>query len=215
MIARTALLALTALACLAAPASAQDYGAPDTLSIPPASGIVPKPRNFALGIGLGTYRWEDPSPFDAPYDDLTMTTLSIERMLWRGVRGRASMAAGKTSLHVGSQEVDAWVMPFDLQVLLAPDFGPFRRFGVMPYAVGGFGSLVTNPSGDLEDFELTTRSQSQWTYGGGIQGRFERFEGRLEGTMAGVRLSDPVESEVRDTQTVHNRRWEGRISWLF
>lgn len=212
---RAALLALTALACLAPPASAQDYGASDTLAIPPASGIVPKPRNFAFGVGLGAYRWEEPSPFDAPYDDLTMTTLSIERMLWRGIRGRASMAAGKTSLHVGAQEVDAWVMPFDLQVLLAPDFGPFRRLGVMPYAVGGFGSLITNPSGDLEDLELTTRSQSQWTYGGGIQARVERFEGRIEGTMAGVRLSDPVESEVRDTQTVHNRRWEGRVSWLF
>ena len=138
------------------------------------------------------------------------------RMLWRGVRGRASMAAGKTTLHVEPDEVDAWVMPFDLQVLLSPDFGPFRRFGVMPYAVGGFGSLITNPSGDTEDLELTTRSQSQWTYGGGVQASFlERFEARLESTAAGVRLSDPVVSEERDTQTVHNRRWEGRISWLF
>ena len=84
-------------------------------------------------------------------------------------------------------------MPFDLQVLLSPDFGPFRRFGVMPYAIGGFGTLVTNPSGDLEDLELSTRSQSQWTYGGGIQARMlERFEARLESTVSGVRLTDPV-----------------------
>lgn len=204
------------VACLAGPASAQDYGAPDTLSVPPPSGIVPKPRSFAFAVGLGTYRWEEPSPFGAPYDDLTMISLSIERMLWRGVRGRASMAAGKTTLHVEPDEVDTWVMPFDLQVLLSPDFGPFRRLGVMPYAVGGFGSLITNPSGDTEDLELTTRSQSVWTYGGGVQASFrERFEARLESTAAGVRLSDPVESEERETQTVHNRRWEGRISWLF
>ena len=167
-------------------------------------------------MGVGSYRWEDPTPFGDPYEDLTMTTLSVERVLWRGIRGRASMGAGKTTLQVGAQGVDTWVMPFDLQVVLAPDFGPFRRFGVMPYAVGGFGSLITNPSGDLEDLELTTRSQSQWTYGGGILGRFlERFEARLESTAAGVRLADPVESEERETQTVHNRRWEGRISWLF
>lgn len=209
-------MGLTALACLAAPAAAQDYGAPDTLSPPPPSGLVPKPRRFALGIGVGSYQWEEPAPFATPYEDLTMTTLSIERMLWRGVRGRASMGAGKTALRIGSEEVDSWVMPFDLQVVVAPDFGPFRRFGVMPYAVGGFGSLVTNPSGDLEELELTTRSQSQWTYGGGILARvLDRFEARLEGTAAGVRLADPVESEERETQTVHNRRWEGRISWIF
>lgn len=209
-------MVVAALTCLAAPAAGQDYGAADTLSVPPPSGIVPKPRNFALGIGVGSYLWEDPSPFPQHYDDLTMTTLSVERILWRGVRGRASMGAGKTTLQVGSDEIEAWVMPFDLQVVLAPDFGPFRRFGVMPYAVGGFGSLVTNPSGDLEDLEFTTRSQSQWTYGGGILARvLERFEARLESTAAGVRLADPVDSEERETQTVHNRRWEGRISWLF
>ena len=215
--ARTALLALTALACLATPASAQDYGASDTLSVPPPSGIVPKPKNFAFAVGVGTYRWEDPSPFEAPFDDLTMTSLSIERMLWRGMRGRASMAAGKTTLQVGSDQVDAWVMPFDLQVVVAPDFGPFRRFGVMPYAVGGFGSLVTNPSGDLEDLDLTTRSQSQWTYGGGIQARYRiasRAESRARRRAFGS--SDPGgEPRNANTQTVHNRRWEGRISWLF
>jgi hypothetical protein len=171
---------------------------------------VPKPRAFAVGVGVGSYRWEDPAPFE----DLTTTSLSIERLLWRGVRGRAGMAAGKTTLLAGAQEVDAWVMPFDLQVVLSPDFGPFRRLGVMPYAVGGFGTLITNPSGDLEDLELTTRSQSQWTYGGGILARVAgRFEVRFEGTAAGVRLADPVVSE--ETQTVHNRRWEGRIHWLF
>ncbi|HEY7470785.1 MAG TPA: hypothetical protein VIE68_00390 [Gemmatimonadota bacterium] len=179
---------------------------------PPASGIVPRQRAFAVGAGLGHYGWEDPSL----YDDLTMTSLSIERILVRGIRGRAAMAAGKTTLSVEEQGVDAWIMPFDLQLLVSPDFGPFRRYGVMPYAVGGFGTLITNPSGDVEELDLTTRSQSQWTYGGGIQARFrERFEARFERTIAGVRLADPVEAENRDTQTVHNRRWEGRLSWLF
>jgi hypothetical protein len=207
---------LTALACLAAPAAAQEYGAPDTLSVPPASGIVPKPQRFAFGVGMGPYEWESPAPFEAQYEDLTMISLSIERMLWRGVRGRATIAAGKSTLNAVPGGVDAWVMPLDLQVLLSPDFGPFRRFGVMPYALGGFGTLITNPSGDLEELELTTRSQSQWTYGGGIQARFlERFEARLERSIAGVRFADPVESEDRETQTVHNRRWEGRFSWLF
>lgn len=189
--------------CLAAPAAAQ---------APPPSGLVPKPRAFAVGVGVGRYLWEDPSP----YEDLTMTTISIERILWRGVRGRAGMAAGKTTLRAGTQEIDTWIMPFDMQIALSPDFGPFRRLGVMPYVVGGFGTLITNPSGDLEDLEFSTRSQSQWTYGGGVLARIGgRFEGRFEGTAAGARLTDPVVSENRDTHTVHNRRWEGRISWLF
>jgi len=209
---RALVVALAAIACMALPARAQDVGYPATPPVPPPSGIAPKPRAFALGMGVGHYGWEEPSPFQ----DLTMTSLSIERLLWRGIRGRATMAAGKTSLEVVEQEVDAWIMPFDLQVLLSPDFGPFRRFGVMPYAIGGFGTLITNPSGDVESLELTTRSQSQWTYGGGILARIRgRFEARFEGTAAGVRLADPVESENRDTETVHNRRWEGRMSWLF
>lgn len=181
------------------------------MSVPP-SGIVPRERAFAVGVGVGRYLWEDPSP----YEDLTMTSISIERILWRGVRGRAGMGAGKTILRAGATEVDAWIMPFDLQVVVSPDFGPFRRFGVMPYAVGGFGTLISNPTGDQEDLDLRTLSQSQWTYGGGILARVGgRFEGRFEGTAAGVRHADPLMPENRNTQTVHNRRWEGRISWLF
>jgi hypothetical protein len=180
--------------------------------VPPPSGLVPRERAFALGAGIGHYGWEDP----APYEDLTMTSISIERLLWRGIRGRAAMAAGKSTLMLDDGQVDVWIMPFDLQVLLSPDFGPFRRLGVMPYAVAGFGTLITNPSGDLEDLELTTRSQSQWTYGGGIQARVrERFAARLEWTLAGVKLADPITAENRETTTIHNRRWEGRMSWLF
>lgn len=206
---RAALLALVLLAS-AAPAGAQVLSG-DPPDAPPASGIVPRVRAFALVLGVGSYRWEDPSP----YEDMTMTSLSIERALWPGIRGRASIAAGKTTLTLESMSVDAWAMPLDLQVLLAPDFGPLRRLGVMPYAVGGLGTLITNPSGDT-DVELTTRSQSQWTYGGGVLARVGgRFEARLEGTSVGVRLAHPEEAEDRDTQTVHNRRWEGRISWLF
>lgn len=205
MIRRSALLALALLAG-AAPAGAQDV--PDA---PPPSGIVPPARGFALGLGVGSYDWEETSP----YEDMTMTTLSIERVLWRGIRGRASIGAGKTTLSVPAGSTEAWAMPIDLQVLLAPDFGPFRRLGIMPYAVGGFGTLITNPTGDVE-VELTTRSQSEWTYGGGILARLgDRFEARLEKTGVGVRLADPIEAEQRETRTIHNRRWEGRISWLF
>ena len=144
-----------------------------------------------------------------------MSSVSIERLLWRGVRGRAAMGAGKTDLQVEDQRSTRGSCPSTSRSF-SPDFGPFRRFGVMPYAIGGFGTLVTNPSGDLEDLELSTRSQSQWTYGGGIQARMlERFEARLESTVSGVRLTDPVVSANRETHTVHNRRWEGRMSWLF
>ena len=206
---RVVLVALALLASVA-PAGAQVLGG-DRPEAPPASGIVPPVRAFALGVGVGSYRWESP----APYEDMTITSLSIERALWPGIRGRASIAAGKTTLNVESGSVEAWAMPLDLQVLLAPDFGPLRRLGVMPYAVGGLGTLITNPSGDT-GVELTTRSQSQWTYGGGVLARVGgRFEARFEGTAIGVRLAHPEEAEERDTRTVHNRRWEGRISWLF
>lgn len=206
---RATLLALVFLAG-AAPAAAQVL-AGEPPDAPPPSGIVPRERAFALGLGVGSYGWEDP----APYEDMTVTSLSLERALWRGIRGRAAIAAGRTTLNLDSGSVEAWAIPVDLQVLLAPDFGPLRRLGVMPYAVGGLGTLITNPSGDT-GVELTTRSQSQWTYGGGIVARVGgRFEARFEGTSVGVRLADPVEAEDRDTETIHNRRWEGRVSWLF
>lgn len=206
---RATLFALAFLAG-AAPVAAQVL-AGEPPNAPPPSGIVPPERAFALGLGVGSYRWEGP----APYEDMTVTSLSLERALWRGIRGRVSIAAGRTTLNLDSGSVEAWAVPVDLQVLLAPDFGPLRRLGAMPYAVGGLGTLITNPSGDT-GVELTTRSQSQWTYGGGIVARVGgRFEARFEGTSVGVRLADPVETEDRDTETIHNRRWEGRISWLF
>jgi hypothetical protein len=197
-----------ALALGATPAVAQVAG-PGTGAAPPG-GIVERQRAFALGLAVGSYDWEDP----APYEDMTLTTLSIERKLWTGIRGRASISAGRTHVNLESGSAEVWATPVDLQVVLAPDFGPIARLGVMPYAVGGFGTLITNPTGDT-DVELTTRSQSQWTYGGGILARYGRFEGRLESTSVGVRLADPVKAEDRDTVTIHNRRWEGRISWLF
>ena len=192
------------------PLAAQDVPAE---AVPPPSGIVPRVRQFAVGGGIGRYGWEEVTP----YEDFTIGSLSIEVLLWRGgIRGRAGMGVGKTTLAVEEGERDTWVMPFDLQLLLAPDFGPFAGFPVMPYAVGGFGTLVTNPSGEGPEGDLPTRSQSQWTYGGGVEARVhERLEARIEGTMAGVRFADPFVGEERETQTIHNRRWEGRVSWLF
>jgi hypothetical protein len=173
---------------------------------------VPRARGFAIGGWIGHYSWEE----SAPYEDHAMGGVSIERLLWSGVRGRAAIGAGKTTLGLDDEDRDAWIMPFDLQVLLSPDFGPLRGFGVLPYGVLGFGSLVTNPSGVEGEESLPTRAQSQWTYGGGIQARLPgRLEARVEGSMAGIRFSDPVATEDRETQTIHNRRWEGRVSWLF
>ena len=179
-------------------------------SAPPAGGIVPPERNFALGLGIGVLGWDE----TAPFDDLTLASIGIERRLWTGIRGRAAMGVGSTEL-VAENPVDTNVYAFDLQVLVAPEFGPFRDLGVMPYGLVGLGSLVTDPDSD-QDREFPTRSQSQVTYGGGVAARlFERWEARGEVTAASLRLANPFEEENQDTNTIHNLRWEGRISWLF
>lgn len=199
MIRRATLLATL---LLAAPLQAQ---------VPPPGGIVPRVRSYALGIGVGSLRWDDA----APYDDLVVTSLSIERTLWRWLRGRAGMGYGTTTLDAGLG-VDTRVYAFDLQVVLIPAVGPLERIGILPYGVAGVGSLVTDPAGDPEGLEPVTRSQSQVTYGGGVRARLhERWEARAEATGISLRLADPLDGEERETSTIHNLRWEGRLSWIF
>ncbi|MDX1624503.1 MAG: hypothetical protein R3199_11050 [Gemmatimonadota bacterium] len=184
----------------------------DPAGAPPPGGIVPEARDYALGVAGAWLRWDG----DAPYEDTALVALEIDRALWSLFRGRAGVSAGSTSLTAGPvEDLDTWVMSFDLQLLLGADFGPFRQVGVVPYAIGGVGSLVTNPEGRGE-MDLPTRSQSMWTYGAGVRGRVaDRWEARLEGTVQGVRLADPVDPQDRESDTIHNTRWEGSVQWLF
>jgi hypothetical protein len=187
--------------------------------VPPAGDIVPPERVYALGLGVGSLRWDD----KAPYADMPLVSLAIERKLWSFIRGRAGLGIGQTDLDIAAatggadpgQPVDIDVYAIDLQVILGADFGPFRSVGVVPYAVAGLGSVVTDPAhGD--ERELPTRSQSQATYGGGVLARvLDRWEARGEVTVAALRLADPVDGEELGTDTIHNLRWEGRLSWLF
>lgn len=208
-----AALALAALLGVAAPAAAQaPAGEPPHGEVPPPGGIVPPLRFYELGLGAGSLAWDDA----APYDDATLAVLTIERRLWSFVRGRAGVGAGKTTLNAtGAEDVDTWVTSFDLHVLVGADVGPFRDAGVVPYALGGVGSLVTNPTGEGAG-DLVTRSQTMWTWGGGVRARFApRWGARAEVQSSGVRLADPVETEDRETRTIHNLRWEGSLQWTF
>lgn len=195
---------MVATLAIAAPAGAQ---------APPPGGMVEVERSYGLGLGLAGLRWDDES---IPFDDTALVSLSIERDLWRGMSGRASIARGSSTL-TGEEEgaIDAGVWSLDLQVLLALEFGPLARLPVLPYAIGGVGSLVTNPSGE-GGLDLPTRSQSQWSYGAGVRARIaSRWEAVVEGTGVGVRFADPFTPENRETRTIHNIRWEGRLQWRF
>jgi hypothetical protein len=208
--------ALALLVALALPAAARAQEAPLPLPgsdapAPPPGGLVGPEHGFALGAVVGTLRWDD----DAPYDDGLVWGLSLERRLWSFIRGRAGLTAGSTALPVESGEVDVWVMSFDLQVVVGADVGPLADARVVPYAVAGIGSLVTNPTGDSAG-ELPTRSQTQWGWGGGVRARLaERWEARAEATRRAVRLADPLDSEVLDTDTIHNLQIEGSLQWVF
>ena len=188
---------------------------------PPAGEIVTPERNYAVGLGVGSFRWDD----GAPFDDMALGSLTIERKLWGGIRGRAGVGAGMTALggppagdeegSVAREPVDTDVYVIDLQILAAPDFGPFEAIGTMPYVLAGVGSLVTDPS-SVRGRDLPTRSQSHLTYGAGVVARvLERWEARAEVTRSNFRLADPFEPEDVETDTIHNLRWEGRLSWLF
>lgn len=208
MRARVPMAVLVALA-FAAPLGAQPT-ADSELAAPPPGDLVPRDRPFTLGLGVGSLLWDD----DAPYDDLTLASLTLERAVLRGVRGRAAMGYGETTLLL-EDPADTRVLSLDLQVLLVADFGPFRTVGVEPYGLGGVGSLVVNPVGE-DDRELPTRSQTQVSWGGGVLARLgSRWQARAEAVRSRVRLADPETAENGDTTGVHTLRWEGRIDWIF
>jgi hypothetical protein len=206
-----AALTLALVGPLAAPASlrAQTPTASEPTA-PPPGGFVARERPFALGVGLAALGWDD----DAPYDDLMLASLALERTVLRGVRGRAGVGYGETTLLL-DDPADTRILSLDLQVLLVADFGPFRAAGVEPYGLGGVGSLVVNPVGE-EDRTLPTRSQTQITWGGGVLARLgSRWQARAEAVRARVQLADPENAENGETTRVHTLRWEGRIDWIF
>ena len=201
------LLAIPAL-LLPAAMSAQDVRQP--VPAPPPSGITPSEPTYARGVGVGVLTWDD----DAPYEGVTLASLGIERRLWQGIRGRARLGLGETEL-LGEGNTDVTVILVDLELLVSPAFGPLRDSSVLPYVVGGLGAVVTDPSGE-GDTDPATHSQSQWSVGGGMRVRpFPRWELEVEGVRNGVRLLDPLDAENPDSETIHNLRWEGRLSWTF
>ncbi len=197
-----------AFSALAAPLGAQEATPPS--EPPPPGDIVVHERPFALGFGFASLSWDDP----APYDDLTMSSLVLERRLLRVLRGRGAIAYGSTTFDADGP-ADTRVMSLDLQLVALPDVGPLRTVGVMPYLLAGVGSLIMNPSGE-GGRDLPTRSQSQAMWGLGVLARIgSRFEARGERTHARVRLADPVDAASQETDTITTHRWEGRISWIF
>jgi hypothetical protein len=208
-----AMLALAVSLAVLAPAAPLDAQTPVAAEppAPPPGRLVPRERPFAVGLGLAALGWDD----DAPYDDLTLASLALERNLLRGLlRGRAGIGYGETTLLL-EDPADTRVVSLDLQVLLVADVDPLRSLGVEPYGLGGVGSLVVNPVGE-EDRELPTRSQTQVTWGGGVLARLgSRWQARAEVVRARVRLADPENAENSETNGIHTLRWEGRIDWVF
>ncbi|HKY60781.1 MAG TPA: hypothetical protein VJP59_07200 [Gemmatimonadota bacterium] len=201
---------LLAIPALLLPATVRAQDVAGTVPVPPPSGITPSDPTYALGFGVGVLSWDD----DAPYEGVTVASLGIERRLWHAVRGRARLGLGESEL-LGEGNTDVTVILIDLEVLVSPAFGPLRDLPVLPYAVGGLGAVVTDPSGE-GDTDPATHSQSQWSVGGGIRARpFSRWEVEVEGVRSGMRLLDPLDAENPDSETIHNLRWEGRLSWTF
>lgn len=207
---RPGTLAIVTLLALARPLAAQTAAVAESLSAPPPGGIVEAERPFALGGGVGALHWDD----EAPYDDLALASLTLERAVAPFLRGRAGLGYGETTLAL-TEPADTRILSIDLQVVALADFGPFRAAGIAPYALGGIGSLVVNPVGE-PGRDLPTRSQTQITWGAGALARLgSRFAARAEAVRARVRLADPENLENGDTTPIHTLRWEGRIEWLF
>ncbi|MBA2564585.1 MAG: hypothetical protein H0V09_04090 [Gemmatimonadetes bacterium] len=205
---------------------------------PPTAGggetplVVPeKPsvHQYRVAGGLAAFAWDE----DVPADDGPVAGIDVERDLAPFLAVRAGLRYGTTEFRAlasvvddetgedgasgelaTGEAVDTRLYLPELALLLQADLGPLRDTPLVPYAVLGFGSLITDP--DREG--LTTHSQNAFGYGLGARlrlggrlgarGEVERYLLKLEDVLG--ESDDPAN---RDSRSVHNLRFGGSLTY--
>jgi hypothetical protein len=177
--------------------------------------VSPKPpmHQYRLSLGGGGFSWEE----EAGIDDGGFVQLDVERDVLTVLAIRAGLAYGTTEVATTDIEgrpaepVDARLYLPELSALLQAPVGPFRDGPFVPYALLGFGSLVTDP--DLEG--QNARSQNAFAYGlGGRVSLPGRLGVRGELRRHLVKLEDALAAS-RESRSVYTTRLGASLTYAF
>lgn len=167
------------------------------------------PLQFEVGPTVSSATWEAASG-RPDIGNATMLGLSVESVLanYFGIRFDAAYGTpsftGSTPAG-GSESVDVHQYFVDVSLVARLGLPKLREIGVVPFATIGLGSVVHDPKPD----SLTTRSQSAWEYGAGVDLPLTTHLGaRLEWRRADVSLEDLFDDGTdRTGRTVSNDRF--------
>lgn len=194
------LLAAALLAPRAAPAQEE--------AAPPDMATAPRP--FHLGPAVSVLTWEETE--DSTLDDVTLWGLGVERLLGSILAVRLDGGFGSGTVSGQGRALDVNTYLAEVTLAVRAPLAPLNRAGVVPYAVGGAGTVVHDPS----DEDLSTASQNAFSYGLGVDVRpLERFGARLEWKRYSVELEDLLDPIDRSGTNRDADRFQAALYWAF
>jgi len=172
MTTRTTVFSLVALLLFAATAAAQETE--EDLAGP---AMADAPDQFRVAATAGWLAWDGAESSDGKVVDVgPLWGVDLETRVSRWVAFRFGGAYGRTTItgtdETGTrQTVDANQVVLELVAEPRLALEPLRRVGVVPFAVGGVGSVVHDPRTAEGAFDppLPSRSQGSLLYGAGVE----------------------------------------------
>ena len=184
--------------------------------VPVTSPPLPVPEKrpvhqFRLGAGATAFAWDDA----AAAEDGVLAEFEVERDLAPFLAARAAMGFGTTEFgaaEASEPPLETRLYLPEVSLLLHPPVGPFRVGTFVPYALVGFGSLITDPKRD----GLGARSQNALAYGAGARVGFGgRWGLRGEVRRYLIKLEDPLDPSSRESESIHTTRVGGGLTYAF
>jgi hypothetical protein len=183
----------------------------------------PPVHEFRLSLAASAFTWEE----EARADDGLLASFELERDIASFLAVRAGLGYGSSDFRVPgenapqggidgpSAEVEVADMRLylpEVNVLFQPAWGRLEASRFRPYALVGFGALVTDPRQE----GLSTRSQNAFGYGAGARLRLaSRLGVRAEVERYLIKLEDPFSVTERESRSVHNTRFGGSLTYAF
>lgn len=212
-----ALAVAAALALAAGARGAVAQEAPGEVSEP---AMPEAPVQFRVAPSVSVLSWDGNAGAATALGDATLLGIDVESRLGRFVAFRFDVAYGKGDLTSSAGTVEANQFLLGLRAEGRLDVGPFRRFGVVPFATAGVGSLVHDPvpseidAGGAEPTPLITKSQSTLGWGAGVDlDLLPRFGARLEWRRYDVELVTVFDPQDRSGVDRRADRLMATVYW--
>lgn len=169
----------------------------------------PPVHQFRLAAELGAFTWDD----DAGANDNVLAGFDVERDLAPFLAGRAALAYGTTELapRAAGRSAGGDVRLYlpEVSLIAQHELPAFSGGELTPYGLVGFGSLISDPAD-----QGSTKSQNAFSYGGGLRLRFgERLGVRGEVKRYLIKLEDPFDPSDQGSESVHNLRLSGSLTY--